>query len=148
MRRRFLVSSVQRLLRDDERLVEVAFMWRHRPGLVASASVTAAAAYGATWALSFGSSGTRVGFALALALLVSVARTDYRVLALTTAPRFVLYRASRVRQVAVAEIEQFMPPLVIDLQGTNLVLTEWLVGGEMFTVPKSSQAAMTRLAGA
>ncbi|NND73526.1 MAG: hypothetical protein HKN44_00820 [Ilumatobacter sp.] len=148
MRRRFLVSSVRRLLPDHERLVDVVFMWRHRPAMIAVASAGVVVAYVSASLAGIGSVGSHVGLGLAVGLVFSVLWTDYRVLALTDAPRRVLFRAGRVRQVAVEALGDVPPAAEIVAVGSNLFLTEWIVDGERYTVPKRSQAAMARLAAA
>lgn len=59
-----------------------------------------------------------------------------------------LLRASRVRQVAFEMIERLPASTPVELVGNNLVLTDWMVGERRYTVPKSSQSAMARIAGA
>jgi hypothetical protein len=121
-------------------------MWRHRPWMIAWASLAAAVPFVALSLLGFGSMSSRVGVVLAVALLTTVAATDYRVVAQTVGPRNYLFRASRIRQVAVELLGDLSPNAEMEVVSTNLVLTDWLVDGERYTVPKSSQAAMSRLA--
>lgn len=146
MRRRLLVASVRRLLADDERPVEVVYLWRHRAAMVPVVVAAAVATYVILAMVEFGSVGSRVGVSMAVGLVASVLWTDHRVLASTTAPRLVLFRAGRVRQVAVEPLREMSPTTEIVAVGSNLLLTEWLVDGERYTVPKRSQGAMTRVA--
>jgi hypothetical protein len=145
MRRRVLVNSVRRLLPDDVDLVDVVFMWRRHRWMLGWAISAAAVVFGVALIAGYGSVQARIGVAVAVGLVIAVVTTDYRVLAHTTgAPH--LFQASRIRQVATALVGPLEPDATIELVGSNLVLTDWVVDGERFTVPKNSQAAMTRLA--
>ena len=141
MRRRFLVRSVERLLRPDEHLVDVVFMWsRHRwvmpfAGLAFVGLVAVAAAAGiAEWSVCLG-----VGAAGATAAAVS--STKYRILAHTTRA-LVLCRAGRVRQVATGVIERLPDGVTITRVGTTMVTSEWVLRDIRYTVPRNFGRAM------
>ncbi|MEO1065559.1 MAG: hypothetical protein AAFZ07_29435, partial [Actinomycetota bacterium] len=57
-----------------------------------------------------------------------------------------LLRASRIRRAAVAHLERLPDSTHVELVGNQFVITEWQVGDQRYTVPKSSESAMTRIA--
>ncbi len=140
-----LVASVERLLPDGVGLIDVVFMWRRSAAVYLWASAAAVVALVVMAALQYGSTTTRLALALAVALTAAVVTTDSRLVAHTDAEPYV-FQAGRVRQVA----RRLIGPLPADAElrvvGSNLVLTDWMVGGERFSVPKGFQSAMTRLA--
>ncbi len=145
MRRGFLIRSVQRLLRPDEALVDVVFMWaRHRwmmpfTGLAFVGLVAVAAASGIVeWSV-------RLGLGVAGATVAAMSTTEYRVLAHTTGA-LVLCRAGRVRQVATGTIERLSADVTITRVGTTLVSSEWMIGDRRYTVPRNFGQAMEAVA--
>lgn len=146
MRRRVLIESVRRRLRAGEHLQEVAYMWhRHRWTLPFALSAGAGLCLVA-FVSGFDSAGSLVAVGLAASAVAAMATTEYRVLAATTSG-LVLLRASRIRQVAVEVLERLPASTDVRLVGNNLVLTDWMVGDRRYTVPKSSESAMNRIAG-
>lgn len=146
MRKRILLSSVQKRLRSGERAELAAYMWnRHRlmvPFLVASFIVLTAVATAAgfeTWA-------GRVAIGFAGAAVAGTASTDYRILAKTD-KGFVLLKSSRVRQYATQLIEQLPASTPLERVGGTMLATEWIVGERSYTVAKSSEPAMSAMAG-
>ncbi|MEM9033671.1 MAG: hypothetical protein AAGA99_01320 [Actinomycetota bacterium] len=144
MRNQILAASVARLLPRGSELTEVAVMWqRHRYMFP----------FGAFAALIVGSGAGLVGFSLsssvglaaAAAAVAATATTEYRVLAWTT-DRLHLLRGSRFRRAAVEYLEALPDRTPVELVGNQFVITEWRVGDHRFTVPKSSESAMTRIA--
>ena len=145
MRRRILFNSVRRLLPDDVGLIDVVFMWRRSALVPLWAALAAVGIFLVTGLFFDGSPSARAGIALAAGVIVSVVATDNRVLAHTSNGAD-LFMAGRVRQVAVRSIGPLPADATIELVGSNLVLTDWMVDGERYSVPKRSQAAMTALA--
>jgi hypothetical protein len=80
------------------------------------------------------------GFAVAVA-----ATTDYRVVA-QTSEGILLLRASRIRQVAKEIIERFPFATPIEPVGGTALAADWSVAGQTYTVPRSSETAMDRIA--
>ncbi len=144
MRRTLLYRSIQRLLGCDEKLHDAAVMWsRHRlmvPYLVVVALILGVGAtvvgFSVPSAVAIAAAGTALGAA---------ATTEHRVLAATEGGLWLL-RSSRIRTVAVEVLEQMPSQTTVELVANQFVLTEWIVGDRRFTVPKSSEAAMTRIA--
>ncbi len=146
MRRRVLIESVQKRLRADDDLREVAYMWhRHRWTLPFALLAAVAVAVVAVLA-GVRSAGSVVAVGLAAAAVAATAATEYRVLA-ATGRGLVLLRASRIRQVAVEVLERLPASTPVTLVSNNVVLTDWMVGDRRYTVPRSSHSAMTRIAG-
>ncbi len=144
MRRHFLLQSVQRLLRPDEAILEVVVMWqRHR--LMLPFSVLAAVAMFAGATLVGFEEGPAVGLAVATVGIAAASTTEHRVLA-QTSRGLRLLRGSRIRQVAVELIGPLPDDTPIEMTGHRFVLSEWRVGDHDYTVPKSSEGAMTRIA--
>ncbi|MFK8026394.1 MAG: hypothetical protein AB8G26_20740 [Ilumatobacter sp.] len=145
MRRRVLVSSVQRLLPTEVTLIDVVFMWRRSGAMYVWAAGAAALAVLVTTIFDYGSGTARLALALAAALAAAVVTTESRVLAHTDAGPY-SFVAGRVRQVATRLIGPLPDDAELAVVGSNLVLTDWVVGTERFSVPRTFQAAMTRLA--
>ena len=145
MRRRVLVNSVRRLLPADVVVVDVVFMWRRSGAMYVWAAGFATLAMVAATLADYGSVATRIALAVAAALTAAIVTTDSRVLAQTDSGPFA-FVAGRVRQVATQLIGPLPHDAALEVVGSNLVLTDWMVGPERFSVPRSHQAAMTRLA--
>ncbi len=145
MRRRVLFNSVHRLLPAEVALIDVVFMWRRSGAMYVWASAAAAVAVGVTTVLDYGSVTTRLALAVAAALAATIVTTDSRVLAHTDSGPYA-FSAGRVRQVATRLLGPLPKESPLEVVGSNLVLTDWLVGAERFSVPRNFQAAMTRLA--
>jgi hypothetical protein len=144
MRRHFLFQSVSRLLRPDEVIIEVVVMWqRHRLMLPFSVFAAIAVFVGAT-IVGF-QTGPAVGLAVAAVGMAAASTTEHRVLA-QTSHGLRLLRGSRIRQVAVELIGDLPDDTPIEMTGHRFVLSEWRVGDHGYTVPKSSEGAMTRIA--
>jgi len=137
---------VQRLLPADVALIDVVFMWRRSAAMYLWASAAAAVAVAVAALLDYGSVTVRLALAAAAALAAAVVTTDSRVLAHTDDGPYSLV-AGRVRQVATRLVGPLPDDSVLEVVGSNLVLTDWMVGAERFSVPRNFQAAMTRLAG-
>lgn len=139
------MKSVARRLGDDEQIVAVAFMWqRHR--LMLPFAVAAALGVLVVSALvGFEGSVALAGLSVAGAAVAAMATTDYAVLA-RTGSGLVLMRGSRIRQTAVELSERLPASCEVESVDSTLVLSTWLVGDRYYTVPKSSESAMTRIA--
>ncbi|MEM8747071.1 MAG: hypothetical protein AAGF91_10245 [Actinomycetota bacterium] len=144
MRRNVLLRSVARLL-PDAVVRDAVFMWRRTPWMIGAVVVAVAVALAGLTLAGYGSASTRVMISLAAGLIVAVVGTDQRVLADTDGGP-IMMRGGRVRQVATRVIGPLDPGDEIEMVSSNFVLTDWVVAGERFTVPKRSQRAMTALA--
>lgn len=144
MRDNVLNSSVRSLLPKDEQLIALVHMWsRHRlmfPFL-------AAAFVGllvVTIVAGFEGWSSRIGLALAGAAVASMATTEYRVLA-HTGRGLVLLRSSRVRQKATEVIDYLPDDTQVEPVGTNLVITDWRVGDQTYSVMRRHQSSMVAI---
>jgi len=146
MRRQVLNRSVERQLPTGARVDAAVFMWRREAWMIAGTLAGVAAMLAGLTLVDYGTVGTRVMIALAVGLIVAAAATENRVLAQTD-EQLVMFRAGRFRQVAVDVIGP-VSPSSIEMTSSNLVLTDWLVDGRSYTVPKRSQDAMTQMADA
>lgn len=145
MRKAALLRSIQRLLDEGERAVEAAYMWRrHRLllpfGVAAFLGMTLVAAWAGAedWP-------TRIVIGLAGFAVAVAATTDYRVVA-QTSDGILLLRASRIRQVAKEILERLPFSTVIEPVGGTVLAADWRVAGQVYTVPRSSETAMERIA--
>lgn len=145
MRRATLLRSVARFLDDGTRLHDAAFMWTRHRWMVPYAVLAAAVVYMASQWAGFTETPTRVALAFAAGAIAVNATTDYRVLA-RTSTGLVMFRASRIRQFAVEVLERMPPSTPIEAVGGTVFATDWRVGDVVFTVPKSSESAIHRIA--
>ena len=86
---------------------------------------------------------TAIGFGVAA--VAAMATTEYRVVAVTGEGRFLL-NASRIRQVATSLNCRLDPDAAMLPVGGNVIATDWEVAGKRYTVAKSSEQAMHRIA--
>jgi hypothetical protein len=144
MRQQILQASVTRHLPPGVRLVEAVVMWRRHHLMVPfAAAVAVVVAAGAAF-VGFGPP-SAVALGVAAGAIGASATTEHLVLASTTDGLHLL-RASRVRRAAVRHLERLSDSTPIELVGNQFVITEWQVGDHRFTVPKSSESAMIRIA--
>jgi len=87
----------------------------------------------------------RIALGLAGAAVAAAATTDYRIL-VATASGLVMLQSSRIRQVATRLIGPLPADVAIEPVGQNLVMTDWLIDDDRYTVMKRFQSAMTAIA--
>lgn len=145
MRRTVLLESVEKVLGHDVDVRDAAYVWkRHRwityysAGVFGAIALTAPVGGIEDWP-------TRIVLGLAGVSVAVMATTKYSVVAETNKGLQVL-KASRIRQVAIekehlVEFEATFAPV-----GGNIIATDWQVGDRVFTVPRSSEQAMQRMA--
>lgn len=145
MRRAFLLRSVQRAFGADTTVHDAAYMWtRHRWVVPFSAAVLATAVL-FTPVVGIEDWPTRLVIGAGITAIAVTAATEYRVLALTDRG-LALLRASKIRQVA-KDVQEMLPAGVgIEPVGGTVFATDWQVGDRRFTVPRSSEQAMSRIA--
>ncbi len=145
MRRRILFKSIRRLLRDDEQLVDAAFMWSRHRLMIPYALGVFGLLLGVAFLAGFQTWVSRMGVGAAGAGVAAMATTNYRVLA-QTSRGYVLFRASRVRQYAVEPLERWRSTPEMMPKTSYSIATDWAVDNRRYTVPKSSEGAMARMA--
>lgn len=145
MRRAVLLRSVQRVLGDADKVRDAAYAWnRHRWIAIYSTAVFAAIVLLAPiggieqWP-------TRIVLGLAAVGVAVMATTEYHVVAETDTSLYVL-KASRIRQVAIEVDERVETDAAFEPVGGTIIATDWQVGNHVYTVPKSSEQAMQRMA--
>jgi len=136
------MDSVRRLLSPDTPLVDVVFMWRRRRWALGYAAGAGAAALAIASAFGYGTWSTRVGLAACAAVMAALVATEQYVIA-DTGTSLELLRASSIRQVAVTSLRTISPSVPIDVVSSNLIVTEWQIGTERFSVPRRFGRAMT-----
>lgn len=144
-RQRVLYDSVRRHLDDGERIEHLVYLSkRHRlmiPFVLAAFLGLMAVAFVAGVEQWSG----RIGLGLAGAAVAAAATTEYRVLA-STSKGLVMFQSSRIRQMARKLLGRLDPDVEIEAVGQNLVMTDWLIDGDRYTVMKRFQQAMTAIA--
>lgn len=88
---------------------------------------------------------TRVALGFAAGAIAVNATTDYRVLA-QTSRGLVLLKSSRIRQHATEILERLPRTTTIEVVGGTVLATDWRIGEAVYTVPKSSELAIQRIA--
>lgn len=145
MRRAVLLRSVSRVLGEHVSVREAAYMWnRHRWLLPYGAVVFVVLMWLAPIA-GIDDWPTRIVIGLAGTAIAVNASSNYRVLAETDSGMFIL-QASRIRQVATGQPEQLGSDVALEPVGGTLLATDWRVGDEVYTVARSSEQAMERMA--
>lgn len=144
MRRAVLLRSASRVL-DGAAVPDAAYMWaRHRWTMPFAVVVFGAVALLAPIA-GVDDWPTRVVIGAAVAAVGVAATTEYRVIA-RTERGLVLLTASRIRQVATSVVGWLPADVELAPVGGTLLATDWQVGDRRYTVSRSSEQAMERMA--
>lgn len=145
MRRAFLLRSVAKLLGGDTIVTDAAYMWsRHRWTVPYGAVVFALVVLFAPL-VTIDDWATRIVIGFGATAVAVNATTEYRVLA-ETADGLLLLRASRIRQVATEVLARLDGSAPIDRVGGTVIAAEWQIDDRRYTVPRSSDEAMQRIA--
>ena len=59
----------------------------------------------------------------------------------------ILLQASRIRQAATRMIEKLPADVAIEPVGGTVLAADWEIAGSVYTVPRSSEQAINRIAG-
>lgn len=146
VRRANLLRSVARRLDAGISVSDAAYMWRrHRLIFPFAAFAFLGVMTVASWA---GAEDwpTRIVIGLAGVAVAVAATTDYKVLA-RTSEGVVLLSASRIRQTATGDAAAVPADAQIKPVGGNVLATDWDIAGSVYTVPRSSERAISRIAG-
>lgn len=146
MREQILIRSVQQLLAPGARVGDLALMWRRSAGGLLVAVGAGIGLFVLLALTGVGSPTTRVVAALASMLFTATASTQYEVL-VETDSGIRRFRAGRFRQIAVSEIGVLEDDAVLEPLSSNLLISDWSVDGQRYSVARRHQRAMTRLAG-
>ena len=120
-------------------------MWTRHRWMLPYALIAAAVVFVSSEWAGFSEVSTRVALGFAAGAVAVNATTDYRVLALTSRG-LVMFRASRIRQYATGVLTRLPRTTPIEAIGGTVLATDWRVGEETYTVPKSSERAIQRIA--
>ncbi|NNL47156.1 MAG: hypothetical protein HKO76_02180 [Acidimicrobiia bacterium] len=146
MRKAVLFRSVIRLLGEGSEVNDAVYMWkRHRHVLPFGGATFVGMVLLAGW-LGWDDWATRIVIGLAATAVAVAASTDYKILADTSSGLYLL-DASRIRQTATAMGKQLSSGTDIKQAGGTMLAADWEVDGSLYTVPKSSEQAMNRIAG-
>jgi len=146
MRRANLFRSVVRFLDDGTHLVDAAYVWkRHRLVYPFGISSFVGMLIVAEWA-GWDDWATRVAIGLAAVAIAVAASTEYKVVAQTSDGLF-LFQASRIRQAATGLLERLPSDATIKPVGGTVLAADWEVAGSVYTVPRSSERAISRISG-
>ncbi len=144
MRQGILHSSVRALLPEDERIFQIAHMWTRHRLMLAYTAVAFAGFVALGFAVGVDQWSGRLGLGFAGAAVAAMATTEYRVLVLT-ADGLVLMGSSRIRQRATTLIRRLPRSAEVQAVGSNLVITDWSVDGQVYSVMKRHQSAMVAI---
>lgn len=145
MRRAVLFRSVNRVLGTSEQVIEAAYLWsRHRLmvwyGVAAFVLLFAVAEFA-----GFDDLATKVALGAAGVAVAVTATTDYRIVAMTTLDTY-LFKASRIRRVALSLVDNLDSTVSMSPIGGTVFAVDWQIGDGRYTVTKSSERAIQRIA--
>jgi len=139
-----LRRSVVRRVDEDGKVKNAAYMSGVGSRSIAFGAVGAVALFVVAIAVGFETWPQRAAIGVAGATVAIVATTEYRILALTS-KGLVLLRSSRIRRRATEVIERLDDSVVIEAVGTNLLVTEYAVGGSRYFVSRRYQQDMNAI---
>lgn len=145
MRRAVLLRSVRDALGGDVEVRDAAYMWNRHRWVVYFATMVFA---GLVWLAPIAGVDdwpTRLVIGLAGLGVAVNASSNYRVVA-ETEQGIVILPASRIRQVATGQPKKLARNVELAPVGGTLLATDWRVGDAVYTVARSSEQAMERMA--
>ena len=145
MRKAVLFRSVAQVLGNDEPVVEAVYMWSRHRYMLPYAAIGFLALFWVAELAGFDELAGQVAIGFGGVAVAVAATTDYRVLAETTGGMYLL-RASRIRQVALELIERLSDGVTIEQVGGTVLATDWQVGENRYTVTRSGESSMGRMA--
>ncbi len=145
MRRAVLLRSVQRVLGGDSEVRDAAYVWSRHRWIVPFATLVFAAIVLLAPVAGVEEWPSRIVIGLAGVGVAFLATTDYRVVA-ETRTGIVVLKVSRIRQVAIEFRENLARDADLRPVGGTVLATDWMVGDHRYTVPRSSEQAMERMA--
>ena len=134
-----------RVLGDQVVVREAAYVWRRHKWMMPYAATVFAAVTLLAPIGGIEDWPTRIAIGAAAVAVAVTATTDYSVVAQVD-DSIVLLKASKIRQVA-TELREHLPrDIELNPVGGTLLATDWEVGKRVFTVPRSYEQAMSRMA--
>lgn len=144
-RQRALYDSVRSHLPDGERIDHVVYMSKRHRLMLPYVAAAFAGLLILSMVVGVEQWSGRIALGLAGAAVAAAATTDYRILAATSSG-LVMLQSSRIRQFARKMVRRFDGDIEIEAVGQNVVMTDWLVDGDRYTVMKRFQQPMTAIA--
>lgn len=140
-----MYDSVRRFLDDDERIDHLVHMSKRHHLMLPFVLAAFVGLVIVAFVVGVEQWSGRIALGLAGAAVAATATTDYRILA-STSTGLVMLQSSRIRQVARKLVGRPASDIEIKAVGQNVVMTDWLVDGDRYTVMKRFQQAMTAIA--
>lgn len=145
MRRAVLLRSIRAILGEHIAVRDAAYVWNRHRWVIPYAGVVFAGLVLFAPIAGIDDWPTRLVIGLAGLGVAVNSSSDYRVVAETDQGMFVL-RASRIRQVATGQVERLASDAEVKPVGGTILATDWRVGDQVYTVARSSEEAMERMA--
>jgi hypothetical protein len=145
MRRAVLLRSIQRILGEDVVIRDAAYVWSRHRWVVPYAALVFVAITLLAPVAGLEEWPSRVVLGLAGVGIAVTATTTYRVIA-ETGEGIVILSSSRIRQVATALESELSPEAPIEPVGGTLLAADWRLDATVYTVARSSEQAMQRMA--
>ena len=120
-------------------------MWQRHRWMMAYAAVGFVALFAVAVVAGFDEVSAQIAIGIGGTTVAVASTTNYRVLA-QTVDGIYLFRASRIRRVAVELAKRFIDGVDIRAAGGTILAGDWDVAGVRYTVPKSGETAMHRIA--
>lgn len=139
-----LHRSVAQLLDEGEKVHHVVYMSALHRWALPYILGAALAMYVLAVAVGFEQTPQRISLAIVGATIGALSTTDYRALALT-GTGLVLFRCSRIRRRATAILERLDDSTSVGPVGSNLLLTEYVVGTRRYFVSRRYQQDMNAI---
>jgi len=147
VRNQVLIRSVRRLLGDDVVVHHVVTMWRRHPLAIPFCAGAFVVGFVVAALVDIQPLSSQVAVGLAGLAVAAMATTDQRILVQTDAD-LVMVLSSKIRQYAKAIIGSIPGDAVIEVVSDNLVISDWMIGDQRFSMMKRSQRAMTHIVAA
>ncbi len=145
MRKAILFRSINRALDSDERVIEAVYMWARHRWMVPYAIVAFVALFIVADLVGFAEVSAQVALGIAGAAVAVAATTEYRIVAWTERG-FYLLKASRIRRFATGLIDRLPDDTEMTPVESNVIATDWEIGQRRYTLTKSNEQAMQRIA--
>ncbi len=140
-----MFRSVNRVLGTTERVLDAVYMWSRHRWMVPYALVGFVALFWVAELAGFEEWSARVALGFGGAAVAVAATTDYRIVAKTTEGLY-LFKASRIRHVAIELLDRLDRSIEMSPAGGTVLAADWQIGPRRYTVTKSSEQAMQRIA--
>ena len=145
MRNQVLIRSIRRLLGDDVVVHHVVSMWRRHHLAIPFCAGSFMLGFVVAALVDIQPISSQVAVGLAGLAVAAMATTDQRIL-VQTDDELVMLRSSRIRQYARAVVGPVPDDASIEVVSDNLVISDWMIGDQRFSMMKRAQRSMTHIA--